>query len=82
MLSAILKSDTAVEMCKFILNNAQIFQRFETVELKQTVTEQQINQILNVIELNQAKARHLFRWTNLRFIVPELLTFPHSHTLP
>lgn len=68
MLSAVLKSETAVqvsiqimqtfvEMRKFILSNAQLFQRLETVEQKQIATDNQINLILNAIELDQIKPK-------------------------
>jgi len=68
MLSAVLKSETAiqvsiqimqtfVEMRKFILSNAQLFQRLETVEQKQIATDNQINIILNAIELDQIKPK-------------------------
>lgn len=60
-LSAVLRSDIAVEMSirindafhamrKFIVNNAGIFQRLEAVELKQISTDQKINQILNRLD--------------------------------
>lgn len=60
-LSAILRSDIAVEMSirindafhamrKFIVANAAIFQRLEAVELKQLTTDQKINQILDRLD--------------------------------
>lgn len=60
-LSAILRSDIAVEMSvrindafhamrRFIMNNAAIFQRLEAVELKQLATDNKINGILNRLD--------------------------------
>lgn len=60
-LSAVLRSDIAVEMSirindafhamrKFIMANAGIFQRLEAVELKQISTDQKINQILDRLD--------------------------------
>ena len=60
-LSAVLRSDIAVEMSirindafhtmrKFIMANAAIFQRLEAVELKQISTDQKINQILDRLD--------------------------------
>lgn len=60
-LSAVLRSDIAVEMSvrindafhamrRFIMNNAAIFQRLEAVELKQLSTDNKINDILNRLE--------------------------------
>jgi len=68
MLSAVLRSETAintsiqiinafVEMRKFILNNAQLFQRIETVEHKQIETDKRINQILDAIDNGTAKPK-------------------------
>ncbi len=68
MLSAVLRSETAiqtsiqiinafVEMRKFILNNAQLFQRIETVEIKQMETEKRIDQILNALDSGTAKPK-------------------------
>lgn len=58
MLASLLKSDTAaavsvrivsafVAMRKFILANAQVFQRLESVEHRQIATEGKVNEILN-----------------------------------
>jgi len=68
MLSAVLRSETAVntsiqiinafvEMRKFILNNAQLFQRIETVEIKQIETDKRIYQILNALDSGTAKPK-------------------------
>lgn len=68
MLSAVLRSETAiqtsiqiinafVEMRKFILNNAQLFQRIQTVEIKQIETEKRIDQILNALDIGTAKPK-------------------------
>ena len=61
MLSAVLRSDVAVEisimiinafvtMRRFILANAQIFQRLESLELKQLETDKKMERVLNAIE--------------------------------
>jgi hypothetical protein len=61
MLSAVLRSDTAVnvsiqimkafvEMKKFIANNALLFHRLETVEWKQIETDQKVLQLFNAIQ--------------------------------
>lgn len=67
-LSAILRSDIAVEisvrindafhaMRKFIFNNAGIFQRLESVELKQIETDHKLSEILERLDDGQLKAR-------------------------
>jgi len=61
MLSAVLRSDVAVEvsiqiinafvaMRRFIVSNAQIFQRLDTLELKQLKTDKKMEKVLNAIE--------------------------------
>jgi hypothetical protein len=61
MLSAVLKSDTAVEMSvkiinafvamrRFLLSNALIFQRLDTIEFKQLETDKKMETVLNAIE--------------------------------
>ncbi len=61
MLSAVLRSETAVKMSvqiinafvamrRFILSNAQVFQRLDTLELKQLVTDKKMEKVLNAIE--------------------------------
>ena len=68
MLSSVLKSETAViislkiirafiQMRKFIIKNANIFQRLDKVEQKQIVTDTKIDKVLNAIELNEIKPR-------------------------
>ncbi len=60
-LSGILKSDVAikvyiniirafVEMRKFMIQNASLFQRIENIEQKQLQTDQKIDQVLNALE--------------------------------
>jgi hypothetical protein len=67
-LSSVLNSDQAieanitimrafVEMRKFILNNAQLFQRIETVEARQIETDKRIDQILNALDSGTAKPK-------------------------
>lgn len=64
MLSSVLKSKTAievsikimnafVEMRKFILTNAQVFQRIETLELKQKDNDKNFERIFNALEQNE-----------------------------
>lgn len=61
MLSAVLKSETAVKislqiinafvaMRRFIGSNAQIFQRLDTLEIKQLETDKKMERVLNAIE--------------------------------
>ena len=68
MLSAILRSDTAVKMSiqiihafvsmrKFIASNAQIFHRLDTLELKQSGTDKKIEQVLNALEAGDLKPK-------------------------
>lgn len=67
-LSSVLNSDQAieanitimrafVEMRKFILNNAQLFQRIETLEARQIETDKRIHQILNALDSGTAKPK-------------------------
>ena len=60
MLSAVLRSDTAVQMSiqimqafvdmrRFMLSNAEIFQRIGSLEIKQLQTDQKINEVLDAI---------------------------------
>jgi hypothetical protein len=46
-----------VEMRKIILNNAQLFQRIETVEQKQIQTDKRIDQLLNAMDNGSAKPK-------------------------
>jgi len=66
MLSAVLKSDIAVkvsiqiikafvEMKKFLVQNAAIFQRLDRLELKQLETEEQVSHILKALEDKKIK---------------------------
>jgi phage regulator Rha-like protein len=68
MLSAVLRSETAIrtsiqiinafiEMRKFILSNAQLFQRIENVEHKQIETDKRINQILDALDNGTSKPK-------------------------
>ena len=63
--SAVLKSDKAAEvsimimrafvaMRKFIMHNAQLFQRLDRIELKQLDTDRKINEIFKAMETKQA----------------------------
>lgn len=63
MLSSVLKSETAVgvslkimrafvDMRKFMIHHAAIFQRMENVEKKQAQSDFKINQILNALDQN------------------------------
>jgi hypothetical protein len=64
MLSAVLSSKQAVsvsikimnafvEMRKFLLSNAQIFQRLDKVELKQLKTDENLEKVFELMEQNQ-----------------------------
>lgn len=64
MLSVVLKSETAVKvsirimeafvaMRRFMLTNAQIFQRLDTLELKQIETDKKVDKVLTAIEMKQ-----------------------------
>jgi len=46
-----------VEMRKFILNNAQLFQRIENVEYKQIETDKRIDQLLDALDNGTTKAK-------------------------
>ncbi len=67
-LSAVLTSDRAVEvgiqimrafvaMRRFIISNAGIFQRLDTLELKQIETDNKLTQVLDVIESKDVQPR-------------------------
>ncbi len=67
-LSSVLNSDQAietnilimrafVEMRRFILNNAQLFQRLEGLEMKQIETDKRIDQILDALQSGTAKPK-------------------------
>ncbi|MBN2419326.1 MAG: ORF6N domain-containing protein [Deltaproteobacteria bacterium] len=66
MLSAVLKSDTAIKisisiikafiaMRRFFIYNAQIFQRLDNLEIKQIETDKRLNQVLKVIDSKEIK---------------------------
>lgn len=66
MLSAVLRSDVAVQvsiqimqafvsMRRFLLNNASVFQRLDQVELKQLKTDEKLEQIFKALEAGQPK---------------------------
>jgi len=68
MLSAVLRSDTAIKvsiqimdafvnMRKFIANNAGIFQRLDKVEIKQSEADQKFEQIFNALEDKSLKPK-------------------------
>jgi hypothetical protein len=68
MLSAVLRSDTAVitsiqiinafvAMRRFIASNAAIFQRLDTLELKQTDTDKKMDQVLNALESGEVRPK-------------------------
>lgn len=65
MLSAVLRSETAVRvsiqimsafvaMRRFLGSNAQVFQRLDSLELKQVQTDQKVERVLNAIEEKSA----------------------------
>ena len=64
MLSAVLRSDTAIQvsiqimqtfvtMRKFLINNASVFQRLDHIELKQLKTDEKLAQIFKALETGQ-----------------------------
>jgi len=66
MLSAVLKSETAIRMSveiirafvgmrKFIAGNAAIFQRLETIEQKQHITDTKLDRVFDAIEAKEIK---------------------------
>ena len=68
MLSAVLRSETAIRvsiqimkafvaMRSFLLTNAQVFQRLDSLELKQTLTDQKIESVLAAIEDKQVQPK-------------------------
>jgi hypothetical protein len=68
MLSAVLRSETAVRvsvhimnafisMRRFILASAQVFQRLDTLELKQLETDKKIDNVLNALEVGEIQPR-------------------------
>jgi len=68
MLSAVLRSETAVKvsiqiinafvtMRRFIAANALIFQRLDTLETKQLVTDKKIDHVLNAIESKEIQLK-------------------------
>ena len=71
MLSSVLRSDTAIAvnirimrafsaMRRFLLVNAQVFQRIERVEQRQSVTEGKVNEILNQLNEGNAPVQGVF----------------------
>lgn len=68
MLSAVLKSETAVKvsieimnafvsMRRFLTANAQIFERLDTLELKQLATDKKVENVLKAIESRQIQPK-------------------------
>ena len=71
MLSAVLKSDIAVEvsikimnsfveMRKFLLSNKEMFARLDRVELKQLETDQKLEEVFNYIATNTEVKQNIF----------------------
>ncbi|MFZ1291224.1 MAG: ORF6N domain-containing protein [Melioribacteraceae bacterium] len=68
MLSAVLKSETAVKMSiqimsafvamrRFLVENAGVFQRLDKLELKQIATDQKVNQIFDALQSKDTEPR-------------------------
>ena len=68
MLSAVLRSETAIKvsiriinafvaMRRLIASNAQIFQRLDTLEIKQLETDQKIDHVLNAMECKEIQPK-------------------------
>jgi hypothetical protein len=88
MLSAILKSQTAiqtsiyiinafVQMRKFMSNNALIFQRLDSLEQKQFKTDEKVDAILDAIESKELQLD--LKKHNLQYPKIELKKFDSSH---
>ena len=71
MLSAVLKSDVAVEvsikimnsfveMRRFLLSNKEMFARLDRVELKQLETDKKLEEVFNYIETNTEVKQNIF----------------------
>ena len=71
MLSSVLRSPTAIEvnirfmrafsaMCRFLLANAPMFQRIETVEKRQTATDAKVDSILERLDATETPLRGVF----------------------
>jgi len=84
MLSAVLKSDIAVEvsikimnsfveMRKFLFSNQQLFSRLDRVELKQLETDKKLEEVFNYIASNTEVKQKIF----LPFVkIPANIVFP------
>jgi len=68
MLSAVLKSETAVKMSiqimsafvsmrKFLVTNAGVFQRLDKLEYKQTETDKKLEQVFNALQSKEAEPK-------------------------
>lgn len=71
MLSAVLRSDVAVEvsikimdsfirMRRFLLSNQELFSRLDRVELKQLETDKKLDKVFNLIGTNTEVKQHIF----------------------
>ncbi len=71
MLSAVLKSDVAVEvsvkimnsfveMRKFLISNQELFSRLDRVELKQLEAERKLGEVFNYIASNTEVKQNIF----------------------
>ncbi len=71
MLSAVLKSDIAVdvsikimdsfvEMRKFLISNQELFSRLDRMELKQIETDKKLEKVFNLIAVNTEVKQHIF----------------------
>ena len=71
MLSTILKSKVAVKvsvqimnafvtMRRFMLSNAQVFQRLDSLEIKQIATDKKIDEVFNAIESKTIQPKNNF----------------------
>ena len=68
MLSAVLRSETAVKVSirimeafvalrRFILTNAQIFQRLDTLEIKQIETDKKVDKVLSALDMKKIEPK-------------------------
>ncbi|MBU4076939.1 MAG: ORF6N domain-containing protein [Euryarchaeota archaeon] len=89
MLSAVLRSETAVKvsiqiinafvtMRRFIAANALIFQRLDTLETKQLVTDKKIDHVLNAIESKEIQLKQGIFFDAYKFVADLIRTAQKS----
>jgi hypothetical protein len=91
MLSAVLRSETAVKvsirimeafvaMRRFLQTNAQIFQRLDMLEMKQIETDKKVDQILTAIDMKKIEPKQgiFFTPVSIGLNTPTLNFFPSA----